>query len=116
MGRDQRSAEAEAYRALYKDPRWLALRAEHLAAHPVCVTCEAAGRTTAATVVDHKTPHRGDERLFFDPGNVQSLCDEEPYRCHSRHKQREERLGYSPGVGADGFPVDPRHPAYRRIG
>lgn len=83
-----------------------------LADEPLCRTCAKAGRVTAATIADHVIPHRGDERLFFE-GELQSLCDEAPWRCHSKVKQQAERLGYSPAVGPDGFPVDPSHRAYR---
>jgi len=40
-------------------------------------------------VADHITPHRGDEFLFWDAGNLQCLCKP----CHDRHKQRQERRG-----------------------
>lgn len=108
-----RSTEAIAYRRLYRSHHWREVRAAHLANHPLCVFCLAQGRITPATVVDHIAPHRGDVGLFFDPGNLQSLCDAQPYRCHSSAKQSEERRGYDKGVGLDGFPVDPRHPANR---
>lgn len=108
--RDQRSAEANNYRRLYFTNRWRERRARQLAAEPLCRICQANGRTTAATVADHVIPHRGDETLFFE-GALQSLCDEEPFRCHSRVKQREENLGFSPAVDASGFPIDPRHPS-----
>lgn len=109
--RNQRSVEAQEYRRLYKTARWRARRARQLAAEPLCRTCALHGRTTAATVADHIIPHRGDETLFWD-GDLQSLCDVDPFRCHSRVKQREERLGFSPAVGADGYPVDPNHRAH----
>lgn len=59
---------------------WRAARNAFLAAHPLCEECKKAGRLTAATVVDHKEPHRGDMRLFWDQGNWQSLCE----TCHNR--------------------------------
>lgn len=49
--------------------------------------CEAEGKATAATVVDHIVPHKGDQALFWDTDNWQPLC--EP--CHNSVKQREER-------------------------
>ena len=64
--------------------------------------CQREGRVTAATVVDHKIPHKGDQRLFWDPANWQSLC--KPH--HDRDKQREER-GRFQAVGADGWPETP---------
>jgi hypothetical protein len=78
--------------------------------------CLEGGRVTPATVCDHVDPDtkRTEERFFAGP--FQSLCDAEPWRCHSRRKQREERKGYSRAVGVDGFPLDPRHPALRRPG
>ena len=108
-----RSPEALAYRALYNTARWRGLRQQQLTAYPLCAMCLSQGRVTAATVADHINPHRGDPRLFFDPANLQSLCDESPYLCHSSAKQSEERLGYSKAVGADGWPVDQAHPANR---
>ena len=45
-----------------------------------CVHCAAVGRETLGAVVDHKIPHRGDQDLFWDEGNWQSLCS----RCHNR--------------------------------
>jgi len=44
--------------------------------------------------------------------NMQSLCA----HCHNSTKQSEERLGYSRGVGPDGYPIDPRHPTNRDTG
>ena len=56
------------------DHRWQKARAVHLAGEPLCRRCLAQGLTTAATVVDHIRPHRGDMALFWDQGNWQSLC------------------------------------------
>jgi 5-methylcytosine-specific restriction protein A len=65
---------------------WQKARAGYLVSHPLCVYCEREGRVTAATVVDHRIPHRGDQKLFWDKANWQSLCATH----HSRDKQREE--------------------------
>lgn len=56
------------------DHRWREARGQYLLEHPLCVQCEAEGRTVVATVVDHKQPHRGDPGLFWDQENWQSLC------------------------------------------
>ncbi|MEH6645511.1 HNH endonuclease [Sulfitobacter sp.] len=61
---------------------WRKARKEYLAHHPACVMCKA-----QATTVDHIIPHKGDDRLFWDKANWQSLCTP----CHNRHKQRAER-------------------------
>ena len=60
-----------------------------------------------ASVVDHIIPHRGDESLFWDQTNWQSLCKQ----CHDSAKQKEETHGYSSAIGVDGWPIDSEHPA-----
>lgn len=56
------------------DVHWRRARLAFLREHPLCVTCLDEGRTIAATIVDHKIPHRGSEALFWDEGNWQALC------------------------------------------
>lgn len=79
----------EEHRALYArktatqrgyDGRWRKARARFLRAHPLCAGCQRDGKFTAATVVDHITPHRGDMTLFWDMANWQPLCK----KCHDR--------------------------------
>ncbi|MGC4414445.1 MULTISPECIES: HNH endonuclease [Cupriavidus] len=67
--------------------KWQKARAAWLREHPLCVYCHEEGRTTAADLVDHIIPHRGDQRLFWSRSNWQSLCGP----CHSGRKAREER-------------------------
>lgn len=67
--------------------KWQRARAQFLREHPLCVMCQAAGRVEAATVVDHITPHRGDQSLFWRRSNWQPLCATH----HSRDKQRDEQ-------------------------
>lgn len=55
---------------LYNTARWRALRAAHLKTAPECVNCGAIDELS----VDHICPPRGDEALFFDPENLQTLC------------------------------------------
>ena len=54
--------------------QWRKAREAYLEAHPLCVECEKEGRYVKATVVDHIIPHRGNQLLFWDAGNWQSLC------------------------------------------
>ena len=76
-----------------------------------CKFCLSMGRIVAATVVDHIVPHKGDLLLFWDSSNWQALCAP----CHSSIKQREEIRGYSSAIGVDGWPLDERHQANKKI-
>lgn len=90
---------------LYDRSEWKRLRREQLREEPLCVFCNRVGRTIPATVVDHIKPHRGDETLFFDPDNLQSLCK----CCHDATKQRFEKSGTLAGSDVAGIPLDPAH-------
>ena len=54
--------------------QWKKARLAFLKENPLCVECQADGKTTAATVVDHIIPHRGDQELFWDANNWQPMC------------------------------------------
>lgn len=84
------------------DSRWDKARRTYIAANPLCVMCEKQDRAVPASVVDHIIPHRGDQQLFWDRENWQSLCTS----CHSRHKQRQEHGNDLPAIGADGWPIE----------
>jgi 5-methylcytosine-specific restriction enzyme A len=71
------------------------------------------GRVTAATVCDHVDPKSKLSEATFFKGPFQSLCDSDPWRCHSRKKQQQEKGRYHADVGADGMPTDPDHPFNR---
>jgi 5-methylcytosine-specific restriction endonuclease McrA len=64
------------------DNEWQKARELFLVTHPRCMMCDARAR-----VVDHRIPHRGDTKLFWDKSNWQSLCT----HCHSSTKQSMER-------------------------
>lgn len=66
--------------------QWSQAREVFLKAYPLCTRCEQRGRLTAATVVDHIIPHRGDDDLFWDETNWQPLCAS----CHSRKTAKED--------------------------
>ena len=98
-------------RALWRHPR-NGLRARQLAKQPLCEVCLEAEppSITPATVAHHKQFHDGVWALFIDPDNLGSLCKD----CHDRLGQLEDIHGYVPGFDAQGFPIDPRHPANRK--
>ena len=54
--------------------RWINAAHAFLRHNPWCVDCRAHGRLERATCVDHVTPHKGDQRLFWDQSNWHGLC------------------------------------------
>ena len=86
--------------------KWQREREKFLTAHPLCERCERAGRAEPATVVNHRTPHRGDLKLFWDRKNWEAVCKWH----HDSQIQREERSGVVIGNDRAGRPVDPAHP------
>jgi 5-methylcytosine-specific restriction protein A len=64
-----------AVKKLYNSRQWQAMRAIQLSTEPWCRDCLSENAHTLATEVDHITPHLGDAQLFFDPTNLQSLCE-----------------------------------------
>ena len=73
-------------RGWYSTRRWRLLRQQQLIRQPMCEECGRRGRMSVATEADHIKAHKGDEELFFDENNLQSLCK----RCHSRKTARED--------------------------
>lgn len=91
-GREAYDAERRTvtWRGWYKLARWKRLRLAIFARD--LFTCQMAecGQIegdTSLLVADHVKRHNGDERLFWDEGNLQTLCKP----CHDGAKQREER-------------------------
>lgn len=78
---DKQSSAARGY-----GHKWREARAAYLKSHPLCVYCARAGRVTAADVVDHIEPHRGDIELFWQRSNWQAMCA----HCHNTVKAQEE--------------------------
>lgn len=80
----------QSWRRWYKTSRWQRLRWKVLVRDLFTCQMEGCGLVepqTSQLVADHKIRHRGDERLFWDEGNLQCLCK----RCHDKLKQRQER-------------------------
>jgi 5-methylcytosine-specific restriction protein A len=87
------------YSQWYTDRKWRKKRAAHLAKEPLCRMCKKQGKVTAAQVVDHIEPHKGDRQKFWF-GEVQSLC----HPCHSGTKARMEHG--KTVVGDDGWSME----------
>ncbi|MHC2666565.1 HNH endonuclease [Bradyrhizobium diazoefficiens] len=76
------------WKAWYSTARWRALRlAIFLRDLYTCRKCGLVEGNTSLLVCDHINPHRGDERLFWDETNLQTLCKS----CHDKLKQLEEQ-------------------------
>lgn len=110
-----RSPEAEQYRRLYRDKRWYGphgirkqafLRDFYTCQRCGCIVIEGNRHHRRAAVANHRKPHKGNEVLFFDLRNVETVCK----ACHDTLVQREEVRGYTIGADIDGRPVDPNHP------
>lgn len=54
--------------------RWRKARKTFLSRNPLCKHCNSEGRLTPATIVDHITPHKGNQTLFWNKYNWQPLC------------------------------------------
>lgn len=89
---DRGRAQASPWRQWYKTARWRALRLRIFVRDgfrcqwPGCERVEA---NTSQLVADHRQAHRGDERLFWDEDNIETLCK----ACHDGAKQRSEQRG-----------------------
>ena len=64
--------------------KWRTSSKAYLREHPLCEICKRNGKYVQATVVDHIKPHRGDNKLFWDKSNWQSLCKS----CHDKKTGR----------------------------
>jgi 5-methylcytosine-specific restriction enzyme A len=93
----------------YDCARWQRLRDHQLREHPLCAFCLQRSLVVPAQVVDHVEPHNGNWTAFVT-GKLQSLCKV----CHDSEKRTIDLRGYSTKIGEDGWPLDPRHPAYRK--
>jgi len=103
---DRRAAYDRAKPRHYDTRRWRDhLRAAYLATHPLC-EC---GCGHVATVVDHRTPHGGDDALLYAWDNLQAMTK----ACHDRKTATHDGgFGNRPGAGVaragrDGPPRGP---------
>lgn len=95
----------EKYPHLYGTTKWRKLRL--MAADRDEYTCRMCKRIIGFKFhSDHIKPHNGDEELFYDLDNIQTLCK----HCHNSHKQMEEIHGYTQACDENGMPTNPNHP------
>ena len=81
--------------------RWQQARLRYLQAHPLCALCLSQGIVAEAEVVDHVTPHRGEQELFWNEANWQALCKHH----HDADKQAEDNGRVINTIGMDGWPT-----------
>jgi 5-methylcytosine-specific restriction endonuclease McrA len=102
----RRSAARRGYGA-----KWRRESRAYLERNRICVLCRKPVRLHADRgdpmlgVVDHKVPHRGDQRLFWDRDNWQTMHK----GCHDGPKRYEEHRGRVRGCNEDGTPLDASH-------
>jgi 5-methylcytosine-specific restriction protein A len=101
-----RHSDSESYQAWYRSKRWAKVRQQQLAKQPYCQCPHHVGHKIPAQVVDHKEPHKGDARKFWDTRNLQSMTK----HCHDSFKQSQERGGHGFARGSDinGMPLVPQ--------
>jgi 5-methylcytosine-specific restriction enzyme A len=76
------------------------IRKRILGRNPLCVRCNAAGRTRLATEVDHIVPlHKGGED---SDSNRQGLCSE----CHVEKTREDLGQALKVAIGLDGYPIE----------
>jgi hypothetical protein len=107
---DVKRRAANPYRKWYDLRIWrgpAGLRQQQLARQPCCLS---QGKTTPATTVNDRTPHKGDWSLFIDPLNHESTCKD-----HDSTIKADENRGYTIGTDINGTPIDPHHPWNDRL-
>lgn len=74
----------------YNSARWIRATRQFKAEHPFCINADKGlpTCTLVTDVTDHRIPHNGDVRLFWDKTNWQPMCAS----CHNR-KTAEETHG-----------------------
>lgn len=96
----------------YNLKAWARLRRLKLNLAPLCEPCAARGKNVVANVVDHVIAISMGGDPFPPLSGLRSMCQ----ACHNAKTRNVEKAGGSGlethGIGADGFPVDPKHPAY----
>ncbi len=98
----------EKYPRLYGSKAWKYLRLQIFKRDGyVCALCN---RPTRRPHADHIEPHEGNIELFYDEGNIQTLCP----TCHDGRKRIQENKGYSPACDENGIPIDNNHPWNRK--
>lgn len=86
--KDKRVIDRASWHSWYKTGKWRKLRwATFVRDGFRCAMCQRIETDTSNLVADHRQPHRGDERLFWNPANIQTLCANP---CHNKHKQQQE--------------------------
>ena len=102
-GRTEGQSKPPAYKAWYKTKRWQQLRWSILVRDRfTCAMCGKLEGKTSQLVADHEKPHKGDEALFWNEGNLRCVCK----TCHDSDKQRIEKGGKAkPTIGTDGWPI-----------
>jgi 5-methylcytosine-specific restriction protein A len=92
QARDRQRSASQHWRAWYRSARWRRLRLECFERDGfICQrtgeVCSGRGNDPLSPVANHKRPHRGDPKLFWDLDNLETVTK----AAHDGMIQREER-------------------------
>jgi len=86
--RNTQRDQNQPWRRWYKTARWQKLRWSVLVRDRFrCSRCGKLDGNTSQLVANHKRPHRGNELMFWDDTNIETVCK----TCHDGVIQSEER-------------------------
>lgn len=89
-----RHVRTDAGRHWYKTREWKRVRLRVFARdHYTCKRCHRMHIDTSLLVAHHVSAHKGNEKRFWDEGNLETVCKE----CHDGPIQREEKASYLSG-------------------
>lgn len=96
--RDRQRRICQPWRSWYKTARWERLKRQaHVRDMYICqrsgLLCTGKGNDPLAPVANHKTPHRGDPKLFWDIDNIETVAK----FVHDGEIQRQERAAEGRG-------------------
>jgi hypothetical protein len=95
---------------LYGTERWRRVARMYLAANPMCVRCEEAGRTQEARVCHHVNEWRPNSTVMdFWAGPFSGLCFDCHFELHHGGRPRD----FSTAIDESGWPCDLLHPVFQ---
>ena len=96
----------------YRTNRWAKISKFCLKRDKLCAQCLRDGKVEPAVLTHHTIPYRENSTpLDFWRGPFEVLC----FSCHEVIHGRAKSREYISDIGADGWPLDPTHPANQNL-